>query len=189
MNGKKPAFYIRLFFIGLVLIVLGVAVVALKTKSPSPTKTVTPISVPNQRTIIGKTTDSQVQKSTDIISKEKNSNGTTNYTVKSVSPIYPDTIITQDGVVTYESTNSMSETFPKISDYVNKLGQPQEKIVGSKKYGALAVYYIYADKGIAFVGNQYTDNIYEFQRFSPMPLDQYLKMYGTDIRTGPPPKQ
>lgn len=147
---------------------------------------------PFQKTVIGKTSDKEIDSLTSIISKEASSDGTITYLVKSVNSLQPDKVITKNGAVIYEDTSSFTDAlggFPKTASYMDKFGNPEKKIDGSEKYGPFVSTYIYAEKGFSLIGNPNTDEVYEIQRFLPMPIVEYLNKYGSGIgHTTPGPE-
>lgn len=196
--------YLFVFLLILVLLSLGIIYLLLSNIKPTkeettliPTPTIYSIrrATPSsssysfssfQKTVIGKTTDKEIESLTNIISKQASDGGTITYLVKSVNPLQPDKILTKNGTTIYEETSTFTSNaggFPKISFYKDIFGQPEEEIVGSEKYGHLATAYIYASKGFSLIGNSNTDEVYEIKRFLPLSLDQYKKLYGSDINT------
>ena len=52
--------------------------------------------------------------------------------------------------------------------------------MGSQFYGAQPVVYIYASRGMAFIGEG-NGLILEMQKFEPMTVEEYIANYGGDI--------
>ena len=71
---------------------------------------------------------------------------------------------------------------PSLSEYLTRFGEPDEVITGSVLYGGFAKTYIYASKGVAFVGSSETDEVFFFQTFTPTTLTAYKTQYGQDIK-------
>lgn len=61
------------------------------------------------------------------------------------------------------------------------LGQPEKTAPGSKFYGYHMNTYIYASKGIVFIGNPNINEVFEIQSFTPMSVEEYINNYGQDI--------
>lgn len=136
-------------------------------------------------TQIGKTTDSDIQKSGSLISKTSLSNGQIKYTVKSVNPAYPDTIVTDKGTVIFESTSTQTSDeggFPPLSTFIQQYGNPEEVVNGNGIINSPVVKsYLFPAKGVALIANSYTNNVYAVLRFPPMSLDAFKTQYSNYI--------
>jgi len=144
---------------------------------------------PVKRTVIGVTTEEEVKKRYQIISSTSNNKGGIDHRINSIWKSRPNIIETTSGIVSFERAlaplNPNEPGFSKISTYLSSLGEPEERINGSLYYGPFASVYVYASKGVSFVGNPNTDEIYEFQYFNPISVDEYKKVYGQDIDPNP----
>jgi hypothetical protein len=121
-----------------------------------------------------------------LVSKnEDNGTKTIEYTYESPVFMRRNQIITHDGKVIFERimtpTDPNSPSYAKISSYTDQFGDPQRIVKGSRFYGFYMTTYIYASKGFAFVANTHTDAIYEFQKFAPTTLDEYIATFGQDL--------
>lgn len=138
-----------------------------------------------QQSLIGKTTDQQVATMSGIIDKKGGDNDLVVYSLQSFIPQRNNQITTQGGKAIFERAltpiNPNGPGFVKISDFQQKYGLPIQEIKGSHFYGSFFVTYIYSLGGFAFIGNPNTDTIYEFQIFSPVSPENYLRLYGQDI--------
>lgn len=167
------------------------------TPSPSPVNPIpTPLQInsevpksfafsPFQKTKIGITSEEEVKK-LSVVKVEKINADTTKYTVSSVDPLLFDEIIIHNNKVIYEKTSTLTQLtggYPFISEFVEKFGDPEEEILGSTSHGQFATIYLYPKSGFVLIGNKQTDRVYEVQRFTPMTLDQYKTIYGSEIKT------
>lgn len=139
---------------------------------------------PYLRTQIGKTTSQDIEKLPNIKDKKDLGNGQTEYNLN--SPVQPrdDKIVTNNDVAVFERvvTRKENSKLPKISEYTSKYGTPEKEITGHKYYGDFEKTYIYASKGIAIIGNPFTDELDEVQTFKSMTVDEYLKLWGSEIQ-------
>lgn len=189
--NKKILFYIKIFFA-----ISAVAVVILavfsggekKVKQLPVTSSLFPSFI---KTEIGKTTDKEVE-ALEVIDKKTLPDGTISYHIKSVNPLKADRIITKNGVVVFEETSTFTDKpggFPKINSFLTAYGKPDEQIKGYLFYGPLEVIYVYASRGFVFIGNPPTNQIDEIHRFLPTTSTEYKRLYGQDIRVGPPARE
>lgn len=165
--------------------------------SPTPLNGVTPTQTPLgssgnpittlsplQKTIIGTTTRQEIEQMPQI-TRTPISENTDQYNFSSEYVSRPNIIITENDLAAFErivtSEKSSSPGFSRISELMNKFGQPEETITGSTHYGRFVNTYIYANKGFAIIGNPYTDEVYEIQQFTPMSVENYRSKYGQDI--------
>lgn len=154
--------------------------------APPPKKLISPL----QKTVIGKTQEKEINKLPSIQKKEVLLDGSTKYSLSSFVSQRPDEISTKEGIVIFERITIPEDPkaigYVKISQYIKGLGQPKRIIQGSAFYGPFVSTYIYNDKGFVFIGNSNTDEVYEIQLFSSMSLDNYVRLYGGDIKPGRP---
>ena len=155
------------------------------TPVPTLAQSPEPIVPALQKSIIGKTPESEVDKNPGFLRKESLNDGRTKYVFESPLTVRPNEIITRDGRVVYEKaltpSNPSSQGYTTVSEMINQYGQPEKLIKGSKFYGWGLDQYIYASKGFSFVGNSYNDEVYEFGFFGPMSIENYVGRYGDDI--------
>jgi hypothetical protein len=175
-----------------VVLIVGVALGTLIAlpfflKTPhqnSPTPVIIPTSYP-QRTTIRKTTVKEVENRSDLIGKEKQPNGSTEYQFKSVISDKPDTAITRNGVVIYEQIitplDPDAQQYKTVTGITKEFGPPDEIIDGSADFGNLMNTFVYPQKGFAFVGSLRTNQVYQLQYFEPMTIEQYKKTYGKGV--------
>lgn len=180
---------IKIFgFILVILIIVLTVFVALQTPS-EPTPPPETKIIPLQKTKVGQSFTPQTESSLKIINKEATVGGTI-YSLDSQNPIRTDQIITQNNQVVFERVyipeNPNDPNHLLISTLVQKYGQPESIIQGSKTWGPYINLYLYAGKGIAFIGNPNTDEVYELQTFKPLSTEEYIQKYGDDINTNPP---
>jgi hypothetical protein len=142
-----------------------------------------PIS-PLQKTIIGKTTEVEIEQIPGI-QKRALSATQNEFTLSSEYALRPNVIITEqqtaafERIVTPEKSNSLGYT--KISEIISRFGQPERMIQGSKHYGWYATTYIYGPSGFVVIGNPSTDEVYEIHRFQSMTNEEYISKFGSDI--------
>lgn len=143
-----------------------------------------------QRSIIGKKITPDTEQKLDIIEKQATDEGKFIYSLKSQNAIRTDQIITQDEQIIFERfyipENPNDPNHLLISAQLKKYGNPEKVITGSKLWGPFINTYIYNSKGVAFIGNPNTDEVYELQNFTPLPIDEYIRLYGDDIDDTPP---
>lgn len=156
------------------------------SRSPLPTTFPSPlISFPQQKTIIGKTTTSDIDRIYPDMNKQTLANGDLEYTVDSRIMARPNQIIFRNNLAQFEriviTGDPNSSGFLRLSEQVNKYGPAEQVIKGSKLYGYNIETYIYANKGFVIIANTYADEVYEIQTFSPTSVEGYIKNYGGDI--------
>ncbi len=151
--------------------------------APQPTKYILkdPISIPSfQKTIIGKTTNQEIEAIPGITKAPES-----NYSYSSYLITRPNEIKTENNTASFERVllpvSSSDPNFTTIPQLIEKYGQPDKVVRGSKYYGDFLNTYIYATQGMAFVGNPNTNEVYEIQFFNPMTPDEYEKKYGQEI--------
>jgi hypothetical protein len=187
----------------LVIIVLVVA--ASSILSPQTTTTdelITPTSSPRsyhedsqgkfqitplQRTEIGTTTGREVEANETITSKSIQ-NDTTIYIVESAVPGEPDEIRVRDNEVIFESINTFNTTAgqpPKIATYQNELGESEKVLDSVSSLGKHISAHIYAEQGVAFFVNRFTNTVYKIHRFLPMSTAEYEQEYGEYLQPAP----
>lgn len=135
---------------------------------------------PYQKTEIDKTTDEQVRKTQTVLS-QTTKNGVTIYKVRALSPLTPDEIRTQRGVVVFEKNKTLLDNkygpLPRLPIYTQEFGQAESTKDNISPYGAEVTAYMYASKGFTLFANRYTKEVYEVQRFTPMSVEQYKSQY------------
>jgi len=147
-----------------------------------------------QKTKIGITKEDEVVKLPGFIKKETLPGEQTRYSFESTLNARPNEIITDNHIVVYEKDlipeSPSTPGYTTISDIESRYGNPERIVNGSKFYGYFIDYYIYASLGFAFAGNKHTNEVYEFQFFKPMSIQEYLNFYGSDVSfTSSPPKE
>lgn len=159
----------------------------------SPTPTIIPLQIrmqkqqgisPLQKTVISTTRQNDISKlfGIDTIATR---GAVTTYSLPSSINLLPNEIQVENGVVVFERIITPKDPtlpgFSKISDLTQPLGKPQQTINGSKTYGSYVVTYVYAEKGIAILGNPNTDIVYELHLFKPTTPTLYKETYGKDL--------
>lgn len=185
----KKAFILAIVLLGMILISIFVLVARQPnrpTSSPAPVISQTPTTqFPQQKTIIGKTTATDLEKDQKITSKKALPNGDTQYSINSSIETRPNQVVVGENKAKFERIVVIGrEAGPiplKISEQIIKFGPAERVVKGSKFYGFHMDTYIYANKGFAFVANTQTDEIYEIQTFTPTSVDKYLSSFEEDI--------
>ncbi len=138
-----------------------------------------------QKTVIGQTTVNELTQAYPGGKEQSIANGDSGYLLNSKLDARPNQVVFRNKISSFERTVIMGETgsaSPKISDLILKYGQAERTIRGSKFYGRMMNTYIYSNKGLAFIGNPNTDEIFEIQTFLPITVEEYLSSYGEDIK-------
>lgn len=138
-----------------------------------------------QISTIGQTTDEQLAQQNIVLSKRKVVD-TTIYEIRSKEPGKTDEIRTKDGVVIFEKTSTKTNVapLPKLTTIKSRFGAPEE-ILDKVGEGFYMSAYLYPSQGFAVFANKYTDSVYEIQRFTPMTLADYKKLYGDNLSPAP----
>lgn len=186
---KKTFLLIAVLFVG--VITLGLVLSFNKRPKnivlpPEPVISQAPSALsPLQKSIIGKTLIEDVEKSYPDAKKQFLSSGDPAYSINSTLDTRPDQVVFHNNIAKFERTvvigNATTPTNLKISTLVLKYGSAEKIIRGSKFYGGHMETHIYPNKGLAFIANPNTDEVYEIQTFTPTTLDDYLTNYGEDI--------
>lgn len=188
-----------------IIIILGIVMILLNSfQSPQTTTSTTfPTPTPNtispgskndsktyqlsplEKTVIGKTTDKQIEKESTILAKTKQED-TTVYIIKADQPEKTDEIRTRNGVVIFErtTTETAAATPPQVSSILSTYGQPEE-ILDKVGEGFYMSAYLYPSQGFAIYANKYTQSIYKIDRFLKTTLLEYKKEYGTLLSPAP----
>lgn len=117
-----------------------------------------------------------------LISKDALPDGTTKYTFASTNQARPNIFIAYNAHETLFQRDVILSKYPvKITDYTKQFGQPERTISGSFFYGSNTQTLIYAQEGLAIVGNIQTNQVYEQHIFEPMTPAMYIQKYGDDI--------
>jgi hypothetical protein len=108
----------------------------------------------------------------------------TEYSFPSINTSADNTIITDDNLVIFEKKFTADTSFvhPELSSYLSLLGEPESILPGSKTYGRNVNFYIFASKGITIIGRPFSDEVEEVQQYTPMTVDEYIKIWGDDIQ-------
>lgn len=143
---------------------------------------------PLEQVVIDKTTQQEVENLDTVEDKKTLPDGTVQYSLISPLVTRKNEVLVKDNTVVFErilipeSKNALG--YATISEYTKQYGQPEETIEGSRFYGPPISTFIYADQGFAFIANTITDEVYEIQKFQPMSVSDYKKLYGRDIEEG-----
>lgn len=197
----------RIVFIAsfvLALIIFGLFLnVLYKSKKvvPPPAPPIpTPITTPPtqvyelQKTVVGKTTEKEIEENPTIkkgiLKKEVLSDGQVKYSLKSALITRPNEIITQNRVSVFERIVTPDvKNYARASEYTRKYGRPDQTVTGSHFYFYFMKTYIYSRLGFALIVNPNTDEIFEFQAFKPTSVENYTQQYGEDLNPGAKPPE
>ncbi|MBI4038670.1 hypothetical protein HY384_01790 [Candidatus Daviesbacteria bacterium] len=138
-------------------------------------------------TKVGQTTEEQISSLPGRKSINTLPNNTTEYLFTSPYSHLDNVAITQNRLLIYKKVITIlpNTPLPMISAYTNQYGPPDSEYTGSLNHGRVAKTYVYASKGFAIVGNPNTDEVYEIQTFIPLSVDEYLRLWGQDIKKYP----
>jgi len=180
----------KTFFVALISVIIGGVLLAIFTQiiregSPIDKDGVERISPPESN--IGKTTVEELRDRQGLISEEQIGENAIKFEFESGIYLHPDTVIAEEGVAVYESVSVNVDEFneanyPKIIDFLGRYGDPGLIIQGSARYGPFVRTYVYPDLGFSLIGNPATDEILEFEYFTPMQSQEYTDKYGEGIR-------
>lgn len=194
-----------IFIIALLLLLILAMIILLIGKQKPPLQSVPPIIIfnpsptpqsfkgkiyPDLISITGITKDETLKNRPDLKNVTVLSNDKIQYTYKSKLDARDNMVVTQSGVAVFERFIKIEENLEKypLGYYEKIYGSPEREILGSKFYGVTYTTYIFANKGIALIGDAKSGDIVEVQTFMPTSVDTYLKQWGEDIKpyTGEP---
>lgn len=183
---------IKLLATGLIVLIVTVTILLALQTTPNEGINSVPKSstLPLQKAKIGQKLPSKIENNFNIINKEATDAGKVIYSLDSQNPIRTDQIITQNNQVIFQRVyipeNPNDPNHLLISNMISEYGATEKTVQGSKLWGPFITLYIYSNKGIAFIGNPNTDEVYELQTFSPLSVEEYIQKYGDDINQTPP---
>lgn len=144
-----------------------------------------------QKSEIGKTTSEEVEKKYETLKKQALEDGSTRYAIASPLDARPNEIVLRNNRAVFERTILLTDDpgfkYPKSSELIQQLGQPNKIIQGSSFYGYNVKTYIYPNLGLAFIAEEGSENVFEVQTFIPLSFDEYMQKYGGDIVEGDKP--
>lgn len=171
----------------LVLIVLGSTILIQKPSVPVPTPSPTTTKLhPFLMIEVGRSIPSDLTSRPNFKNKISLDKDTLQYSFNSLIQDRANLIITRDDKAIFERAITLEgdSKHPQLSDYKQRLGEPDAELEGSKFYGQFEKTYVYASKGFALVGNPFTGEIDEIQTFIPTTTEGYLSQWGEDIVSG-----
>lgn len=120
--------------------------------------------------------------SKDFLRKEVAPDNKIRYLYISPTENRPNEIITDEknNIFFERMVLDQSSQTPTINQYKEALGNPDATMRGSGFYGEGPITYIYAQKGIAFIGGE-NGQILEVHRFQPTTTEKYIATYGGAI--------
>lgn len=193
---------IKIFIICLIIIFIVIIYIVLSNMQSSFTRQQMQYAVPTpiaavenslplsfKNIFIGQTREEEILRLPNLAGKNTLANGYTEYALKIEGRIRPNSIVVKNGFVISKRERLEAppdSQLPTVSYFLSQYGNPEQKIKGSAYYGRDAVYFIYAGRGVAFVANEYTGQVFEIQFFRPVSLDEYIKVYGSDVGNPPP---
>lgn len=151
-----------------------------------PTSTLAKNVSPLQKTTIGKNSSEELEKRSDLIEKKTLPNQQMQYTFTSPITIRPNEVITTaNGVSMFERIvvpeYPTQEGYATIAEFKKLLGETNNVFKGSSFYGARVETYAYPRKGITFIGNPFTNEVYEIHLYPSTTIEEYRRLYGQDI--------
>ena len=133
--------------------------------------------------VVGKSTDEDVSRVTGLKGKKETEKGI-EYSFPSPLVDRDNIAVTKNGVLVFKRFITMKDVdhweSPSIIEYKEKYGDPEFEKKGSVYYGAFETLYLWGSKGMAIVGNDFTDEVKEIQVFEPINTEQYLQFWGDD---------
>lgn len=130
---------------------------------------------------IGKTTTKTLDTLRGVVKKDD-----ATYLVPQDNLVRTDEVIVKNNVAVFKRTRLPTspeyQGYTTVKDIRGQYGEPDKTIQGSRHYGEAATTYIYSKKGLAFIGNANTNEVFEKQEFQTMSVEQYLNLYGDDIQ-------
>ncbi len=141
-----------------------------------------------QNVIAGVTTQEDVKKIPGIVVvSETNTSGV--YALPSIINSRPHKISTRAGFAVDERIvlpeREGQEGFATISSITEKYGQPERVLAGSSFYGDYTSRYLYPAKGLFFIVNTNTNEVFEILHFTPMNLADFVNNYPEETTTIP----
>lgn len=141
-----------------------------------------------QRTVIDKTSTENIESRSDILNRSQDGTITT-FELRSATPGEIDEIKTENGIVTFESTNIFNKQTgsypPKVAVYEREFGEPEKIIEGVSNLGLHISAHIYASDGFTLFVNRATNTVYVIQRFSKMSTEEYEEKYSEYLQPAP----
>jgi len=195
-------FKLELFLLSIVtLVILGFVIAVVLTRNPAPSdisqvpESIPPLLLPARtiqessfsayfKTEVGKTSEADLRKMPELQEKTSSKAGLNEFTYNSAFADRSNTIFTEDSLVAFKRVipvNSQTWEAPQMSAYEDIYGIAEAQHTGSTSHGRFAKTSIYATKGVAFIFNPSTGEVYEIQSFSPTTVDQYIAKWGEDI--------
>ena len=161
--------------------------------SPAPDSATNPINTTGsqiaqfQKTQINKTSTEEFIAKNPLAQKQISDDpATVKYSLSSNLIARPNEVLFRSNKAEFEKivllTDNVNFVYPQASQLMQSFGQPEKIIQGSKFYGSNVSTYIYPNMGLAFIAEASSGNIFEIQTFTPISLDQYLRLYGQDIQ-------
>lgn len=196
-NNKKKIYLIASVILGTIIFAIFIVLILARFSKPQnntpvvevPNPTAFPINhssstIPYVKTIIGKTTEEEVKELPNLKEIKQLPDDKTDYLYTTKSKLRNSEIIVKDNLVVFEKSVLISDanTHPTLSPFFEKYGTPEKEVKGSQRYGAFAKTYIYASKGFTLIGNPDTDELLEIHTFYPTTPDQYISLWGSDIK-------
>jgi hypothetical protein len=133
--------------------------------------------------VIGTSTDGDVSRIAGLKGKKETEQGI-EYSFPSPLVDRDNIAVTKNGVLVFKRFITMKDVdhweTPSIIEYKEKYGDPEYEKKGSMYYGAFETLLLWGSKGIAIIGNDFTDEVKEIHIFEPMSTEQYLQLWGID---------
>lgn len=92
-------------------------------------------------------------------------------------------LITEGGFIVFKKSPVVGKnwTHPNLDVFLKNFGKAEREYKGSKTYGPQTTVFAYPSKGYAFIGNTFTNQLYEIQNFNTTTPGEYQKKWGEEL--------
>lgn len=122
----------------------------------------------------------ELKKKPGLVSKELLPDGSIKHTFSSSSLARNTVVITKDDKIVYQRIATDQSRPPKLTEFTNSYGQPEE-IIDGYLYGEGSKIYVYPRYGFSITVNPATENVLEEQIFEKTTLSEYKQKYEEDL--------
>lgn len=180
MQNKKIIFVIFLFIAIIATIVVFLTTIAQPSKTPHITTSTIPQSTTIPTNAVSHTINNEGFP--DLQKEEKLPDGSTKSYLDSTNPTRANTVQSAaDGSILFERYVVGPDASETLTSNITSYGTPTQIFIGSHFYGQKIQTYVFAQKGVAIIANQQTDQVFEKHFFPPMSVTEYVQRYGEDI--------
>ena len=126
-------------------------------------------------------TEDQIKADPKLKSTTVLSDGSTQYVLNSANVLRDNLYIFKDQKLVFmRQLASETNSNPPLASFAGEVGAADRVVTGSNYYGPLIQIRIYALKGYALTVKPFTDEVYEFQRFTATSIEYCLSKWGND---------